>query len=306
MAVDLTTVQSAASWAQVTIPSPDTTNVSGNLQKCITAASIEFLRLTGRGPMNYSVPFDSPFVESVSYTELYNGNGNSEIYLRNMPVTAISAVTINGRTILPAADATGAGFQIGRTGQSIVLLNGAGGQPDTFSAVGRRSTCTRYGFPLGLNNVSVTYTAGFAPTTVTELHSIPTSGSNPLQITVASLALGLPWIADVGVTFFIGGAALTKVSIAPAAGQYYIVSPGVYLFNTADGGKQVLISYSMAGTPADIRTAVEQIVALNFKRRNWIGQESVAMKDVGSTKYSLLLDPEILRVVDYYKRRGVN
>jgi hypothetical protein len=304
MNVNLSTVQSAASWAGVTLPSPDPSNVAGNMALCLTAASVEFLRLTGRGPMNFSVPFNSPYAQPVDYVETYNGNGNAEIYLRNFPINTISSVTVSGQAIQASTGAGSAGYGIGNSGRSIVVLTGAGNAPDTFYTypygVGG---WPRYGFPRGLSNIQVSYNAGFATQTLVDLDTIPTTGTPIVQ--VQSLLTGAAWLADEGVTYFVGGGALTPSLTAPAVGQYYVQGNGFYLFNAGDAGKQVVISYTAAGTPSDIIQTVNQMVALNYKRRNWIGQRSVAMKDVGSTSYTLLLDPEILRVVNYYKRRSV-
>lgn len=109
-------------------------------------------------------------------------------------------------------------------------------------------------------------------------------------------------LTDNGVSYFSSGTVLTKVQIAPLQGQYFLVAPGVYLFNEADADVEVLISYNVAGTPQDLILATMQLVALNYKRRNWIGQRSVAMKDVGSTSYTLLIDPSIKETIANYTR----
>lgn len=114
-------------------------------------------------------------------------------------------------------------------------------------------------------------------------------------------------LSDQGVSYFNSGTAFTKVNIAPsAAGEYYLVAPGVYLFNVADAGVEVLISYTSAGTPGDLILAVIQLVSLNYKRRDWIGLRSVAMKDVGSTSYTLLIDPGIKEVLELYRRTSMS
>ena len=308
MSINLSTVQAAAGWGGITVPAPDPANVAGNVAGCLAAASLEFLRLTGRGPMNYSVPFVSPYTQSVNYTETYNGNGNAELFTRNFPVTAIATITVNGQAVIASTGPGKAGYAIGNSGRSVVWLTGGGNAPDTFYSYpyggygyGRYGW---YGFPRGQSNIQLTYTAGFAAQTIVgELNSIP--ATSPYSLTVGSVATGAAWLADGGVSFFIGGAPLVPVLIAPTAGQYYVQGNGTYLFAAADASKQVLVSYTAAGTPADIILAINQMVALNFKRRQWIGQKSVVMKDVGSTAYTLLLDPEILRVVSYYKRVGM-
>lgn len=113
-------------------------------------------------------------------------------------------------------------------------------------------------------------------------------------------------LSDQGVKYFIGGASLSQVFVAPAAGQYFLVAPGNYLFAAADMGAEVMISYTSAGTPSDIVLMMFQLVGLNYKRRNWIGIRSLAMKDVGSTVYTLDLDPTIKAVIEEYKRSALS
>jgi hypothetical protein len=109
-------------------------------------------------------------------------------------------------------------------------------------------------------------------------------------------------LSDQGVSYFSSGTALTKVNISPNAGEYFLIAPGQYLFNAADAGQKMLVNYTLAGTPQDIVLAVIQLVSLNYKRRDWIGQRSVAMKDVGSTSYTLDIDPNIKAVISAYTR----
>jgi hypothetical protein len=74
-------------------------------------------------------------------------------------------------------------------------------------------------------------------TSATENDTVPNS-PGPYTITVAHAA---SFLADGGVTS--GGSALTKVSGAPAAGQYS-VSAGVYTFNSAQALAAVSITYT--------------------------------------------------------------
>lgn len=113
-------------------------------------------------------------------------------------------------------------------------------------------------------------------------------------------------LSDQGVKLFSDGTVFNKVTIAPQPGEYYLVAPGVYLFNAANAGNEVAISYTAAGTPADIVQAIFQMVALNYLRRNWIGTLQVAMKDVGSTTYTMQLDQNIRDVLEFYRRASFN
>lgn len=115
----------------------------------------------------------------------------------------------------------------------------------------------------------------------------------------------LPWLSDSGVSYFSSGTPLAPVGTAPAVGQYYLQGNGGYLFNTADAGRQVLISYSAAGTPLDIQESMLRWVNLIYNRRGWEGIRSLMQKDAGSTVYtSFEIDPSIRKVIDSYMRRA--
>lgn len=70
--------------------------------------------------------------------------------------------------------------------------------------------------------------------------SIP---ATPFTLTIAPPSSGT-FVADLGVMFSATGVQLTRVSTAPAAGQYSVnVATGVYTFAAADTLKAVAISY---------------------------------------------------------------
>lgn len=118
------------------------------------------------------------------------------------------------------------------------------------------------------------------------------------------VVFNLPWISDSGVSYFSSGDPLTSVQTAPTVGQYYAMGSGVYLFNSADAGQQVKISYLTAGTPEDVQLAMLRWVNLIYKRRSWEGIRSVSNRDGGSTVYtSFEVDPSVNAVIDYYTRR---
>lgn len=76
---------------------------------------------------------------SASYTENRNGLGGNRLFLANGPVSAVASVAVDGQAI-PAAVGTGDGFLFDET---TVYLRG-------------------YCFNRGVQNVAVSYTAGFA------------------------------------------------------------------------------------------------------------------------------------------------
>lgn len=362
--VDMTTVASAASWAGITIPTPDPTGVANNVQACLTAASLEFLRLTGRGPRNWQTATQSPFNQPVEYTEIYDGNGNQKLFLRNFPVNSVSSLLFGSQSV-PASTGPGmGGYVVDNTGRAVALINGGFNAPDTWAYVAaRRGGIGPFGgFPQGIQNITVSYLAGFnlqaiqnelqtvvkawqaatvysagdlvsgggyiqqAVTSGTSGTTAPswmatgptTDGSNglvwnntgqlaaPNTVVVDSISNGYPWLSNVSVDYFDGGDALEQVFSAPDEGEYFIVSPGVYLFNVADAGAQVLITYNAAGTPPDIVQAINNMVGLNYARRGWFGVRSVAMKDVGSTSYTTwAIDPTVKAVINYYTRGSI-
>lgn len=356
--MDMTTVPAAKSWANIKGNTDDI-----NIQACLTAASIYFLQQTGLGSSAATRPTGNPFVQPVSFSETYDGNGNDRLYLHNRPIISVANLTIGGIATLPSTAPGAPGFFIDSNSKCLVISSGQ------YSRSPRRyvpSGSARGGFARGTQNVIVDYTAGYALQPVTnELQTIlepwaastvyapgdvisaggftqlcitggtsgtslptwalPTAGnkntsdgptlvwqntgvqSAPLTVCVNSIANGYPWIADGTVAYFADGTVLTPVLTQPAEGEYFIQAPGVYLFNVADGGKQILMSYSAAGTPADVVLAIYKIIALNYKRRDWVGISSLAMKDVGQTTYIQMdVTRDITATIRNYQRTSIS
>lgn len=362
--MDLASLSAVKSWLNITNNAQDQ-----NLQACLTAASIFFLRQTGRGPRNWQNVTQSPFNETVPYAEVYDGQSGVKLFLRNMPINSVSSLQI-GATAIQASTAVGLpGYVIDDQGRALVLRTGGGGaSPQTFGYVARfgngytAGAGGQYafgGFGSGPQSIAVDYSAGFnsvpvvgdietitpawvaatayitgqqvsdgtylqqatnsgtsgsvVPPWSTQNGGTTLDGTGATQITWLNTGVAaVPYtvninsqvavLSDQGVSYFSSGTALAKVLTSPTAGQYFLIAPGAYLFSAADAGIEVLIDYTLAGTPADITLAVIQLVSLNYKRRDWIGQRSVAMKDVGTTSYTLALDPNITAVISEYTR----
>lgn len=362
--MDLASLQAVKNWLNITSSTSDP-----NLQACLTAASIFFLRMSGRGPRNWQNTLQSPFNESVPYTEVYDGITGEKLFLRNFPINSVSSLMIGGTVANPSSGVGLPGYVIDDQGRALVMRGGgSGASPQTFAYIGRFGNGYTAGagaaycfgaFNSGPQSVQVSYSAGFqsqrivgdlqtivkgwtastnyaANTTVSDgtylqlAQNSGTSGTlappwSPLvgnqtidgtgssQITwintgmlagpnTVTIQSEVAILNDNGVAYFSTGNPLVQTQSAPAQGQYFLISPGVYLFNPADAGQLVLMSYTLAGTPADIQLAVIQLVSLNYKRRDWIGLRSVAMKDVGSTSYTLQMDPSIKDVISLYTR----
>lgn len=197
-------------------------------------------------------------IASNSYTQAFDGQGMCTMLLSQYPVTAISALTVNGQTIaarpaltFPAVYSDGGGY--------------------TFTESGRLAL-SGYEFPRGYQNVTVSWTAGFL--IADEAQTIPASALYELA-TLARWSAG-----DRGVTFT-DGTALVAVSGAPAAGEYS-VSGSVYTFAAADAGLAVLISY--AYVPYDVEQACIDTMGDWFKYRERIG---VTSKSIDGQSISL-------------------
>lgn len=81
---------------------------------------------------------------SASYTETRNGTGGQKLLLLNSPISAVSALTIDGYTVPPSPAALVPGFVFDQQ----VLYIRPGGYPREFVR--------------GIQNVTVVYVAGFA------------------------------------------------------------------------------------------------------------------------------------------------
>jgi hypothetical protein len=220
----------------------------------------------------------SPFVQAVQYTETYDGNGNSIQFLRNAPVLSVQSLTVNGSVVQQSTTFSAPGWGISDDGKSIFMR-------------GRN-------FPRGHQNITVTYTAGYAEQII----------AGELQAVAAgtfTVTPNQPWLYDCGVKYFSTGQPLAPVQIAPQQGQYYL-NGSTYLFNAADVGAQVLLSYAMPGTPPDIELAVRKMVFLTYKRRDWEGLKSLAKPESGTTSYQTWeVDPSVLEVIRNYTRTAL-
>lgn len=158
--------------------------------------------------------------------------------------------------------------------------------------------------PWRMRTIVASYVSGYSAST-TETKTIP-SPSGPYTVTVNNAGkFGM----DSGVAFT-GGAALTKVSSLPSAGQYSVSAAGVYTFNSADASKSVAISYAYTRIPDDLVEAVLRLMTMRFKgwkrdpmlmsetnqtsgdRRYWVG--NLPGQDSA-------FPPEIAKILDNYR-----
>lgn len=305
--IDLTTLVAVKNW--VKIPLAQTAD-DDTIQACITAAGQFWLIWTGRGNADGSTPAQSPFNTPVLYNENYDGPGNldvfgnSRMFLRNSPIQSVQQLTVNTVQVQQSTAFGQPGWVIDSGGKSLLLRAGGGGtgtSTNNFWPLGGISAF----FRKGGQNINVQYTAGFpSPLISGELQAIPAaSGTPPRSI----ITVNQRWLSDVSVNNFNTGLPLTKVLIAPAPGQYFILGGGQYLFNSGDAGTSVLMNYNAAGTPPDVDLATRQMVAVNYKRRDWIDQKTRSMGgNAGATSYrDWMLPPEVISVMNSYKRMAI-
>lgn len=122
---DLTTIAALKLWLGISASTDDVA-----LGALITAASGDFLQRCNRASLVTN-----------SYAERYDGQGSCRLLLRNYPVTAVSSVQIGAVTVPQSTDYQMDGWVFDRFGISLI---GA------------------YWFWPGVQNVAVTYTAGYA------------------------------------------------------------------------------------------------------------------------------------------------
>ena len=176
-ALDLTTVPIVKSWLGANGIASLSVTDDDNIQRFISEAGVDWLRMCGRGPMNGAIPAASPFNSFVQYqNELYDGNGNLQMFLRNFPVQSVQSLIVQGQQI-PQSKTTngvqGPGFFVNSDGRSLIIVGGGygvdnvygvgtgygGGAYTVFSVVAGLGAI--WCFIIGKANVQVSYTAGF-------------------------------------------------------------------------------------------------------------------------------------------------
>lgn len=161
--IDLTTVSAVQAWLNI----PATQDVA-NIQSIISSLGVYWLRRTGQMPNDGQIPTSSPFITPISYgPEYYDGNGNYVLYLRHWPIVSVSLLQINGQTI-PQSTAWGqAGFVI-NAGSKSLAFQGTGNTSGFNYGRGMGTPYSywfnfspTFSFCPGVQNVAVTYTAGY-------------------------------------------------------------------------------------------------------------------------------------------------
>jgi hypothetical protein len=240
---DLVALADVKAWLDVTTGDDD--DLLNRLITQVSRATLAFL--------------DRAAILPATYVETRDGANDSEVMLRQWPVTSIASLAIDGVAIAPAPP-----LVPGTPRQSGYVL-----EPADLAPPGHMQRLALRGgiFPAGVQNVIVTYSAGYQVTS--EPASVPAS----VPYEILALAPYGDWASDAGVAYA-NGTPLTKVAGSPAAGQYS-VAEGVYAFAAADAGATVAVTYGYV--PADLCFAAMDWIAELYVYRGRIGLQSKSL-----------------------------
>lgn len=192
-----------------------------------------------------------PAVLPHAVSEIRDGTGGLTLVLREWPALSVTSLAICGQFVPPASSNAYGGYG---------LEPWSGIPPGYMQVVALHG----YRFTRELQNVSITYRAGYQVTA--EVHVVANGA-------VAVVAPYGSWGSDGGVTYA-DGTPLVQAGGAPAAGQYQLTpdTPGSYTFNADDNGATVLVTYGYV--PAGLTDACIEFVAERFKYAQRIGETS--------------------------------
>ncbi len=202
---------------------------------------------------------DRPVIIPATYSETYDGGNELSIALRQWLINAILSCSING-VVVPQAPplVEGVSYQFG-----YVLDDSDVAPPGRM----QRLSLRRRRFSRGLQNVAVSYSAGYQ---ITGESAVAPAGP---PYTLSPLSPYGDWANDGGVTYA-DGDPLTRVADNPAVGQYS-VSGGVYTFSGANSGAALSLTYGYV--PADLAVCCLDWAAERYSYRSRIGQQSKSL-----------------------------
>ena len=219
-------------------------NMLGSLVSLADAESWLNITSDGGGPVDAGVSrliravstaiygfLDRQVIAAQTVNEIRDGTGTNRMILHEWPVSSIQSLVV-GNQVIPAGVDPGPNANYLAPGYLFTprLVSVPPGQPCVVSLVG-------YRFPQGSLNIGIDYVAGYI--IENEAWTVPTG----LTPTVAVLGPMGSWASDMGVSYAATGLALTAVTGTPSQGQYALGAQGQYVFNTADHGAVVMISY---------------------------------------------------------------
>lgn len=202
---------------------------------------------------------DRPTILPRIYTETYDGRNDVSLMLRQWPVAGVLSCVVDGLTIPPAPP-----LVVGAPAQAGYVLDAASVDPPGLM---QRLSLRGFLFTCGIQNVTVTYNAGYQITD--EEAVIPASP----PYTVSSQGPYGNWASDISVAYS-SGQLLQSVQVALAAGQYSAAN-GTYTFSPADAGAVILLTYGYV--PSDLASSCMEWAAERYAYRSRIGQRSKSL-----------------------------
>jgi hypothetical protein len=267
---DLTTPQRVATWmaSAPILPSPILTQLVSSMTNLVYSK-------LNRGR-----------VFSRTITRTFDGLGTAQLVLPDYPVTSVLSVQQGNNMIppsVPGGNSPGYGYR---------LVPWDGNLPGDHAVLELQNGF----FWVAPQNIKVTYVAGYL--IANEAQVVPTAG---LYTITVNQWQGI-WCRDNGVVYANTGVALTPVTTLTAAGQYIApvdATPGVYTFDAADAGVELLFSYSFI--PADLEEAVIQMVAERYAYRSRVGDVSKSLGGQETMRFQRGdLPPEVMGMLQQY------
>lgn len=240
----LTNLSEVKSWLSLSGEDAATDTLLWRLIKSASTFALNYMNRDGLARTQYN-------------NQLVDGYGNPWITLREFPVISIDALSVGSRVYNPA---TGTPPTNGYWLDEVVH-----NAPQKLSLLGCGT------FPRQRMSILLSYTAGYF--VANEPQTIGTVEiDNSIRLSTDQFYLQYFSVAVVS-----SGIELEYVNSAEPGPMQYWVNPetGVYYFNSAQAGLDVLISYSYV--PSDIVMGVTELVGERFKAKDRIGVNSKAL-----------------------------
>lgn len=149
--IDLVTLNDVKTWLEL---EENNTDDDGLLQILITGFSRYVLNRTGMASFGVN-----------TYTDIYDGNGSQDLFLRNYPITSVTSVIVGNYTVPQSTGLTAPGWYIDPHQKSIVLRSVGGSGWGGGSGIGPYMMVPGSVFPQsfirGRGNIQVIYQAGY-------------------------------------------------------------------------------------------------------------------------------------------------
>lgn len=265
---DLTNLERLKQWLGITSDDSDVL-----LQRLITSASKFVMNELGRKTLAV-----------MDYSDVYDGGGNNFMLLRQWPVLSVASIQFMGVNITQPAT--------GNPRTNGYLLESA----DSIGSGQQQLTLFGYCFPRGRQLVTVNYRAGFQE--VDEPHVITESGD---PVAVDPIETTYVWLADIEVNDDAGATMLRSMTSPPGPGEYFVMPDGRYLFNAAQVGDTVYITYS--AVPADLTQCANELIGGTWVSKDRIGIKSKTLGGQETIVYDTsMLTASIKELMQPYKR----